>query len=96
MRELWSYDKEKRTAKDGTRWHFASRHCFPDNGEDEPYELYFRDDERTQFGLLRFANRKDNPYRDYLTVITKIMNNAPFRTTLLKPETGAVWSKNWK
>ena len=43
--------------------------------EERPFELYFRDDDRTQFGLLRFDRRKDNPYRNYDTMVTKIMND---------------------
>lgn len=98
MSEKWSYDKEKRFDNSGRRWHFVSRHFFDstvDYGE-RPYELYFRDDERTEFGLLRFEKSKENPYRNYETVITKIMNNVEFRNTLLKPETEDLWNRNWK
>ena len=98
MKETWSYDKTKRFGKDGKRWHFVM--CiFNDTDidyDERPYELYFRDDEKTEFGLLRFEHKKDNPYRDYNAVISKIMNNAPFRKTLLNPETANVWKKNWK
>lgn len=98
MQENWSYEKEKRFDKTGRRWHFL-RHYFYDEDtprEDEPYELYFRDDEQTEFGLLRFEKNKHNPYRDHVSIVKKIMNNVPFRKTLLKPETAAVWKKNWK
>jgi hypothetical protein len=98
MGEMWSYDKIKRFGKNGKRWHFVTRHFLGGIGEfdDLPYELYFRDDERTEFGLLRFEKSKDNPYRDYDAVISKIMNNTPFRKSLLNPETADVWKKNWK
>ena len=94
----WSYERKHRSDKGGRRWHFVSRSTFDPAVpyEDQPYELYFRDDDRTQFGLLRFARRKDNPYRDYETVVTKIMNDHDFRRTLLDPSTEDVWSKNWK
>src|SRR5688572_26971136 len=77
MRESWSYDKEKHFDNKGNRWHFVRRDFFDstvDYGE-RPYELYFRDDEKTEFGLLRFEKSKDNPYRNYETLIKKIMNN---------------------
>lgn len=95
---MWSYDKTKRFGKDGTRWHFVRRNFYDTDTdfEDHPYELYFRDDAKTEFGFLRFETRKDNPYRDYAAVISKIMNNPPFRKTLQKPETANVWKKNWK
>lgn len=98
MKDMWSYSKTKRFGKDGRRWHFVIRHIYDpdiDFGE-QPYELYFRDDERTEFGLLRFERKKDFPYRDGDAAILKIMNNPPFRKTLLNPETASIWKKNWK
>ncbi len=98
MRDTWSYEKEKRFDKAGRRWHFV-RHNFYDEDtpyEDRPYELYFRDDEETEFGLLRFEKNKDNPYRDHASVVKKIINNVPFRKSLLNPETKNLWKKNWK
>lgn len=80
------------------RWHFVSRYFLggdTDFGE-QPYELYFRNDERTEFGLVRFERRKDNPYRDYETLVNKIINNIEFRKTLLKPDTEDIWNRNWK
>jgi len=98
MSEFWSYDKLKRLDNDGKRWHFVSRRILGGIGESDnlPYELYFRDEERTEFGLLRFEKSKDNPYRNYEVLITKIMNNAEFRKTLMNPETENIWNKNWK
>lgn len=95
---MWSYDKSKRFDKTGRRWHFVSRRFLGKIGEfgDLPYELYFRDDERTEFGLLRFEKSKDNPYRNYEVLISKIMNNVHFRRTLVNSETENVWKKNWK
>jgi hypothetical protein len=63
---------------------------------DRPYELYFRSDDRSQFGLLRFERAKDNPYRDHEAAVTKIMNNASFRRSLLASETSSIWRRNWK
>ena len=65
-------------------------------GEDEPREIYFRDDAETTFGMLRFERLKDNPYRDFNAITNKIMNTKPFRTSLLDNETASVWSKGWK
>ena len=98
MRADWSYDGVKRFDKQGNRWHFVRRN-FEDETirEDErPYELYFRNDERSEFGLLRFEKVKDNSYRDYQSVVKKIMNNPPFRRSLLAPDTRDLWQKNWK
>ena len=96
MRDHWSYDRAKRIGNDGTRWHFVSRNAFGLPYEEQPVEYYFRNDERTVFGVLRFAHRKDNPYRDYKTVINKIMNNAEFRESLLDSDTKDIWHRNWK
>lgn len=64
--------------------------------EERPFEIYFRDDERTVFGVLRFERRKDNPYRDYEMMVNKIMNDADFRNSLVDPETESIWNRNWK
>ncbi len=96
--ETWSYERQRRRDKKGRRWHFVSRSVIDPAVpyEERPFELYFRNDDRTEFGLLRFEHRKDNPYRDYEAAVTKIFNNAPFRRTLLDPETASVWRKSWK
>jgi hypothetical protein len=98
MTEDWSYDKKKRTANDGARWHFVMRSFLDEDTpyDERPYELYFRDDDMTQYGVIRFDRRKDNPYRDYAGLVNKIMNNAQFRAGLLNPETSSVWNRNWK
>ena len=64
-----------------------ARYIWDEQGcsNDQPFELYFRDDARTEFGLLRFERQKDDPYRDYDVMISKIMNDAEFRKTLLIP-----------
>jgi hypothetical protein len=98
IRELWTYERQHRHDTNGTRWHFVA-HDVIDAGiayEDRPYELYFRNDDRTEFGVLRFARRQDNQYRDYEMMVTKIMNNKAFRATLLDASTEAVWRKGWK
>jgi hypothetical protein len=91
--DIWSYDKEKRVDKKGNQWHFMSHHLDASEipYEERPFELYFRDDARTVFGLLRFERRKENPYRDYNLMVRKIMNDAKFRGALLNPETEEVW-----
>ena len=80
------------------RWHFVSR-SISDPGvpyEDRPFELYVRNDDRTEFGLLRFEQRKNNPSRNYEALVFKIMNNAAFRRSLLDLGTKAIWKRSWK
>ena len=98
MGEMWSYDKARRLDRKGKLWHFVSRYFHGTDVDfgNQPYELYFRDDERTEFGLLRFEKRKDNPYRNYEILVNKIMNNDEFRKSLLDAETKDVWNRNWK
>jgi hypothetical protein len=96
MLDSWSYDKVKRTDRLGGRWHFVRRYFDAAPGEDEPREIYFRKDDKTEFGVIRFESVKEIPYRDYAAIVTKIMNNAPFRKALLDDETEAVWKKNWR
>lgn len=95
---MWSYEKQKRFDKRGNRWHFVYHHEAAKGVpyEERPFELYFRSDDRTVFGVLRFERRKDNPYRNYEAMVNKIMNNEEFRKSLLAPETEEVWNKNWK
>lgn len=66
MGNLWTYHKEKSFDKNGNRWHFVSHSIFNDERkyEERPFELYFRNDERTIYGVLKFKRQKDNPYRD--------------------------------
>jgi hypothetical protein len=95
--DSWSYERKQRRDKKGTRWHFVSRSVVSDVPYDErPFELYFRNDHRTEYGLLRFERRKDNPYRDYEAIVSKIMNDVGFRRTLLDPVTAKVWKRSWK
>ena len=98
VRESWSYDREARFDRQGNRWHFVWRDEFDSvvPYDDRPFELYFRNDNRSEFGVLKFKRRRDNPYRDYVTMITKIMNDTDFRKSLLDPQTKRVWRRNWK
>lgn len=96
--EHWSYERKQRRDKKGMRWHFV-HHSVVDADvpyEERPFELYFRNDDRTEFGLLRFERGKDNPYRDYEAMVTKIMSDPDFRRTLVDPETANVWRRTWK
>jgi hypothetical protein len=90
---LWSYQTKKYHDRKGRRWHFMFHHdSIPSRGSDEqPYALYFRDDARTAFGVLRFERSKDNPYRSLATVTRKIMDDGEFRATLLDDDTKKVW-----
>ncbi len=96
IQDSWSYKRAKTYDRQRTRWHFVVRSFEVAKGEDEPREIYFRDDAETTFGMLRFERLKDNPYRDFDAITNKIMNNKPFRTSLLDNETASVWSKGWK
>ena len=96
--EDWIYDRRRRVDKNGDRWHFVTRNMVDPAVpyEERPFELYFRNDDRTECGLLRFERRKDNPYRDYDAMVRKIMNKPEFRRVLLDPTTKAAWERNWK
>lgn len=98
MKEMWTYDKQKRFDNAGERWHFVRRDFYDTDipYEDRPVELYFRDDERRVFGVLTFKRQKDIPFRNYDVMINKVMNDKEFRATLITPEAKAVWNKNWK
>jgi hypothetical protein len=98
MKEMWTYDKHKRFDNTGRRWHFV-RHDFYGTKipyEDRPVEVYFRDDDRVTFGVLRFPRQKDIPFRNYEVMIKKVMNDNEFRTTLIDLETKRIWNRNWK
>lgn len=91
--DTWSYQTKKFHDRHGHRWHFLFHHRWlPDRkpGED-PYELFFRNDERTVFGVLRFEHSKDNPYSSFAKVTRKIMDDEMFRATLLDEDTKKVW-----
>lgn len=96
--ETWSYDETPRFDREGKRWHFVRRDFLDQQipYEERPFELYFRDDARTVFGVLRFTRRKDNPFRDYATMIGKVMNDEEYRISLLDEETKPVWKRSWK
>ena len=96
MDDHWSYQRGKTYDKQGVRWHFVYRFFEVSPGEDEPREIYFRNDDKTEYGMLRFERLKDNPYRDFETIINKIMNNRPFRMPLIDMDTAREWSKGWK
>lgn len=98
MKILWSYDKNIYHDKKGERWHFVTTSMFIDGVDysETPYELYFRNDSRTEFGLLRYEKKKDNPYRNYEMIINKILKNSEFRTSLINPDTQEIWKSNWK
>jgi len=98
MKEMWTYDKAKHFDKEGGRWHFVRLDFYETHViyEDRRVEIYFRSDDRSTFGMLRFERQKDIPYRSYDVMITKIMNDARFRESLTAPETKSVWNRNWK
>ncbi len=57
---MWSYDNVKRFDKEGDRWHFVRRDFdeLDVSYEDRPVEIYFRSDDRSTFGVLRFEHGK--------------------------------------
>lgn len=96
MKKHWSYSKKKSFDSKGQRWHFVT--CTYYDGFDfseSPVEFYFRNDDRTYFGLLRFERSKDNPYM-FEKFQQKAMSNSDFRIQHESPETAEVWSRNWK
>jgi hypothetical protein len=71
MGEMWCYDKVRRFDANGKRWHFVRVYHYIKGAGSNPYEVYFRDDARTEFGLLRFEDSRDNPYRDFVAIAKK-------------------------
>ena len=92
----WTYHRTKKFDRNRMRWHFVTHYFYVDEGADEPRELYFRNDDETEFGMVRFERIKDFPYRDWEFLMNKIMSNLPFRRPLLDDETRGIWKKNWK
>jgi len=103
MREAWDYDRKKWLDEKGNRWHFVERRTWSGGAEvwhedrtgDRSYDLYFRDDARTIFGVIKFPRSSDNPYW-YGKLKEKIMNNADFRKRYVDPATKSIWKKSWK
>ena len=98
MSETFSYEKKKRLDDQGRRWHFVY-HDLGDESvpyDERPFELLFRDDERREFGRIRFEKRKDSPYRDYEALVQKIIRDPEFRLSLSDPETKKLWRRSWK
>lgn len=91
--ETWSYQDKKFFDMKGQRWHFMFCHHFVANRppEEQPYLLYFRDDQYTFFGVLKYEHMKDNPYRNLETITRKIMNDVTFRKMLRDDCTKEVW-----
>jgi hypothetical protein len=92
----WFYDRSKRFDKHRVRWHFV-RHEIPAGPDGkEPFEIYFRNDDETEFGMVAFKDEKEFPYRDFTALFNKIMNTVPFRNSLLDPATASIWRKKWR
>ena len=96
MRDEWTYHRTKKYDKHRMRWHFVTRYFHPNEDEDEPREVYFRNDDETEYGMVRFESIKDMPYRDWDFLMNKILTNLPFRRSLLAEDTKSIWRKNWK
>jgi hypothetical protein len=91
----WTYHRAKRYDKSKMRWHFVTRYFEAEDDGSEPRELYFRNDDETEFGMVRFDSMKDYPYRDWDFVMTKVLTNLHFRRTHLDDDTRSVWRKKW-
>ncbi len=63
---------------------------------EQPFEVYFRNHEKTVFGVLSFERYTDIPYRKVEMIENKIMNNDEFRKSLIDPETESIWKRKWK
>ena len=59
--------------------------------EEQSFEIYFRNDARTAYGVLKFPKRKDNPYRNYITMI-KTMRTISFSSISLVVILGSLFS----
>ena len=86
--DLWTYHRKKFIDKKGCRWHFMHHNRIL-GAKEHAVELYFRNDERTVFGVLRFDRGRSYPGLD--TTARKIMYDAEFRATLLDDESRKVW-----
>lgn len=97
MREHWSYSKEGYKDKTGLRWHFVTCSYFDDEIDysESPIEIFFRNDDRSYYGSIRFERKKDNPYM-FAKLAQKVMSNQDFREECRSPESKSVWSQNWK
>lgn len=97
MEDDWSYDRSKYQDKKGERWHFVWRSFRSENipYKDCPVEIYFRNESKTYFGLIKFEHSKDNPYL-FKKLVEKVIKDSQFRTKHESPESESIWNKNWK
>jgi hypothetical protein len=96
IRDEWTYHRTKLYDKQRMRWHFVTRYFHVEDGEIEPRELYFRNDDETVFGMIRFENIKTFPYRDWNFLKNKLLTNSAFRQPLIDDETRSVWKYKWR
>ena len=97
MKDFWSYDNAKHVDKNGEQWHFVSRTFLSEDVpyKERPIEIYFRNESRTYYGLIRYELSKDNPYK-HEKLVEKVMRDKEFREKYIAQETKDVWRKNWK
>lgn len=97
MREHWNYSKNDYRDSKGKKWHFVTCSYLDDELDysEAPIEFYFRNDDRSFYGCIRFERKKDNPYH-FEKLTQKIMNNKEFRELHEKSESKQIWSRNWK
>jgi hypothetical protein len=91
--ETWSLQTKKFYDRNGERWYFMFQHryFFDRPPGEQPYALYFRNDECTVFGVLRFEHSQDNPCSNLEIVARKIMDDAEFQSSLIDEGSKKVW-----
>jgi len=79
------------------QWHFVSKHSDDESipYRERPYALYFRDDERSFFGVVRIEHWKDIPM-NVDRLIQKILNSSDYREKHFEAKAKHVWLRNWK
>ena len=103
MREEWSYDRKRWIDRKAGRWHIAefwrwnseAEHWYEERAGERSYDLYFRNEDRTIYGVIRFPRSRDNPY-GFDKLKEKIMNDVEFRKEYIDQSTKRVWKKGWK
>ena len=84
---IWHYYKKKYYDKRGRRWHFMTHNVMLES--DQQFDLYFRDDDRTVFGVVRYGPK--DAFAGLETVTRKLMHDTAYRARFLDDESKAVW-----
>jgi len=76
-------------------WESDAEFWYLDRTGERSYDLYFRDDARMVFGVIKFPRSRDNPF-GFAKLKEKIMNDAEFRKEYLDAGTQSIWKRSWK